>query len=641
MKTKTTLLLAGVASAFLLTPAKAGNVYIVGAQATRTSINPAIGSIPGIRIVATSGATTNAPDVNNAVFNLWQLNTGDFVAVNYNGGEAAVGALLATNDVFAKVPFLATNQTGANIATNAITDLQRPQIAVANTGKISRFYGTTVNQLINGVLIPQKYGEPADDSAISVSTYGFAADQSFTNTGVTSITAAQARVLFANGRIPLSYLTGKDADTNATVWLIGRNIDAGARVVVYNEVGAGALSDTRNYKARLYVTNNGVKTISSLALTPSTIVGGIPQSPGNDGEAQGSTLIKNLLPVAPGGDLSVVDATITYETNAVTNTVYETNYPTLEVVTTNQYTTTVVSGTRTVTNYWTNYTFQTNYTWTNRPVTNKVYLAYNRLWTNAATITNNILTGYIPVRKGGIPEVTATNRVFDRVATNIIVKGVSKTVTNNVPAIFAVNEYVTNFLATNWVQVPSSVSSNPVQVPNGTYTLTNYSTTTNYYYVTNYAVSQDPVITSNEVVSSVTIPTGTNFSTNTWTKSGPNYLLTYDSLVNITSSKNTNANGQQPILLSYNGVGGSGAVAATNNPSVAAITNQVANGSYTLWNYDRLLLNAEGVGNDSALTVRDAIKDYLSKSVTFPNLKTGDLNVTSPGDGATPWPKGD
>jgi hypothetical protein len=638
MKTKHTLLLAGLASAFLITHAEAGNVYIVGAQAVRTSINPAVSSIPGIRIVATSGATTNAADVNNAVFNLWQLNTGEFVAVNYNGGEAAVSALLSTNDTFSKVPFLSTNQTGSITNTNAITDLQRPQIAVANTGKISRFYGTTVNQLINGVLTALKYDEPSDDSAISVSTYGFAADQSFTNTGVTSITAAQARVLFANGHIPLSYLTGKASDSNATVWLIGRNIDAGARVVVYNEVGAGALSDTHNYKAVSTVTNSGVKTISSLALTPPTIVGGIPQLPGNDGEAQGSTLIKNLLPVVSGSNLSVVDAIVTYATNPVTNSVVVTNNElrTNPVVTTNvtqAYQRSVVN----VPVVTTNYTYTTNWTWNQTETNTRIYVTYNRAWTNKPAVRTDVLTGYTFANKLGKftePTLVAPHTTAVTSITNS--KGVVTTQTNNVPARFAVNEYYTG---STWEQVPT-VSTNTNRITNTVFQ-TNFTLANITNFSTNYEVSTVQVTVTNQDVANVLIPVATNYTTNTWTKSGPNYLLTYDSLVNITSAKNTNANGLQPILLSYNGVGGNGAVASTNNPSVAGITNQVANGSYTLWNYDRLLLNAEGTNNPAALGVRDAIKNSLSASVTFPNLKTGDLNVTSPGDGATPWPKAD
>jgi hypothetical protein len=129
----------------------------------------------------------------------------------------------------------------------------------------------------------------------------------------------------------------------------------------------------------------------------------------------------------------------------------------------------------------------------------------------------------------------------------------------------------------------------------------------------------------------------TNTSTNAWTNSGPNYLLTYDSLANIINAKNTNNNGNLPVLLSYNGVGANGTVATTNNTS--SITNLVANGAYTLWNYDHLYLNDQGVTNPSAILVRDSLKDFLKGNVAFPNLRSGDLNVLSAGDGATPYPK--
>jgi hypothetical protein len=458
MKSKTSLLLA--ASALLLTSVHANNVYIVGAQAARTTINPAISAIPGIVIKATSGASTNKADVDNAVFNLWQLNngTGDFIAVNYNGGEAAVSSLLATNDLYAKVPFLSTNQSGV-VVTNQITNLFRPQIAVANTGKISRFIGATVPQLVGGQLVPMLYTDPSDDSVISVSTYGFAADQSFTNTGVTSITAAQARVLLTKGCVPLSFLTGRTNDASATVWLIGRNIDAGARVVVFNEVGVGALSDTLNYKAYSYVTNGGVRTISSIGLTPPTVVNGIPQPSGNDGEAQGSTLIKNLYPVLSGSNLNVVTTSVTYSTNPVTNKIVTSTSVTNTVITTNYYDTYVPQSTR-VPNLVTNVT--TSLVWTNVSASNKVTVA-PVLFTNGKTVTGDVITAYKlkttkPFKTTGYDSVLVSSQ------TSALVKGKSTIV----PAVFSVTEYYYN--SNSWSQVAVS----------NTNVTTNYSTSTTY-----------------------------------------------------------------------------------------------------------------------------------------------------------------
>ena len=544
MKTikKPLLALAALATALGGT-AHAGNVYIVGAQATRKSVTPAIRAIPGIQLIGTSGATTNNSDVDNAVFNLFKKADGTFIGIYWNGGEAAVRALLATNAAFAKVPFISTNTTPgtANISTNSLltdtsgvtADLIQPTLAVANTSAaISRFNGTTLSQFLPGATTatPQKYQKAANDVKVDVSTYGFAADRNWTNTGVTSITAAQARVLFKYGNAPLSLFTGNSADSNATVWLSGRDIDAGARVNVYNEVGAGGLSDTYNHKAFAYVTNGGVKTISAIGLWPATQVDGLAQKAGNAGWAQGSDSIKNVYSLLGGTNL--------------------------------QY---VTTGNKVITAVTTNFT------------------ATNIVTNPSVGVNSNFGGTFSPVD----PATGYT----------VALKVIGKT-----------NTY-------------------------STFTIASYYKTTNYY--TNAAVN----LTDSPAARSVFTTNSDASITNQWTKDGANYLLTYESLANIGNNSNNNGNGQLPIFLSYNGVGAAGAVATPALASTVA-TTYAANGGYTLWNYDHILLNSNGVASATVTGVRDFIQSYLATNVAAPNLKLSAQNINGAGDGATAYPVG-
>ncbi|MEI6376535.1 MAG: hypothetical protein WCO97_05020, partial [bacterium] len=333
------------------------------------------------------------------------------------------------------------------------------------------------------------------------------------------------------GNAPLSLFTGNTNDAQSTVWLHGRDIDAGARVNIYNEVGAGGLSDTYNHFAYATVTNGGVRTISAIGLWPAIRQYGFDQKAGNSGYSQGSDSIKNVYSLLSGTNL--------------------------------QY---VTPGNRVISAVTTNFT-----------ATNIV--------TNPSA---GVMTNY-----GGTPLVPVS------------------------PAT-SVRYSLKTAGATNKAAIFNAIS---------------YYLTTNYY--TNVAVN---LTNSPSARSAYTTNANVNI-TNQWTKTGANYLLTYESFANIVNSKNTNANGHLPIFLSYNGVGAAGVVATLPIATTVANTH-VVNGGYTIWNYDNLLLNSIGVASANVTGVRDTIRDYLSNIVTAPNLRITDLKILGAGDGATANPVG-
>jgi len=325
---QTTLALA--LAAIAVTSAKATDVYVAGSTAFRKNFEIGI-KAAGYTIIASSGKTLSDSDVQGANQNLWS-NNGIFVHTSWTGSEAGVQSALspglasANTNVYTygKVAFITNTATGTNCAT---TDSSFADIAGTDcSSAISRFQKAS-KTFING----SKVTFPTSgyrDVQVGVQAFSFMADQSFTNTGVISITGNAAKVLFQYGHIPLSLISGKASDSNNTVWLTGRNADSGTRITAFNEVGYGALNTTTNYKI---ISNNG-SVIDKIQVWPvsdyPTGLNGYPVPVGDGGDSSGGTLVSRIAPMASGTNLLVdsgtnVAVTVNYTnftgTNVVTN----------------------------------------------------------------------------------------------------------------------------------------------------------------------------------------------------------------------------------------------------------------------------------------------------------------------------------
>ncbi len=102
-----------------------------------------------------------------------------------------------------------------------------------------------------------------------------------TNFPASNITSQVAKALLEKGNLPLSFFTGNPADTNAGVWITGRDIDSGTRAVTLLETGYGI-----NKAVKQYVANSN----NALVLAPATTLLGTVVAEGNGGYASGSTL---------------------------------------------------------------------------------------------------------------------------------------------------------------------------------------------------------------------------------------------------------------------------------------------------------------------------------------------------------------
>ena len=326
---QTTLALA--LAAIAVTSAKASDVYVAGSTAFRKNFELGI-KASGYTLIASSGSSlSDSSTWTGASQNLWS-NNGIFVHTSWVGSEAGVQSALSHGLVsananpytYGKVAFIPNTATNTN---SAITDTNLADIAGTDcSSAISRFQKAS-KTFING----SKVTFPSTgyhDVQVGVQAFSFMADQSFTNTGVVSITGNAAKVLFQYGNIPLSLISGKASDSTNTVWLTGRNADSGTRITAFNEVGYGALNTTTNYK----ITHNNGSVIDKIQVWPAsdypTGLNGYPVTVGDGGQSSGGTLVSTIAPMASGANLLVdsgtnVAVTVNYTnftgTNVVTN----------------------------------------------------------------------------------------------------------------------------------------------------------------------------------------------------------------------------------------------------------------------------------------------------------------------------------
>lgn len=102
-----------------------------------------------------------------------------------------------------------------------------------------------------------------------------------TNFPASNITSQVAKALLEKGNLPLSFFTGNPADTNAGVWITGRDIDSGTRAVTLLETGYGINKAVKQY---MVDTNNNV------IISPTNSLLGTLVAQGNNGYASGGTM---------------------------------------------------------------------------------------------------------------------------------------------------------------------------------------------------------------------------------------------------------------------------------------------------------------------------------------------------------------
>jgi hypothetical protein len=101
-----------------------------------------------------------------------------------------------------------------------------------------------------------------------------------------NITDRQLQAIAKNGHAPLSLFTGNPADNTNGVFLTGRDIDSGTRVLTLTEAGIGGISDVKQY---VYLKSN-----NTLSLSIAGSVNGVSYTAGNGGHFSGGDLCQAI-----------------------------------------------------------------------------------------------------------------------------------------------------------------------------------------------------------------------------------------------------------------------------------------------------------------------------------------------------------
>ena len=321
MKTKSSIILtalwslavAGVSSGattYVTNPV----IYVAGSTAFAPADNLALDNYAvnnGYTLVASTGSTN--PVSAKALLYKRQTATGsassttikiDIINVHQTGSEIAVASAAGQ----ALIPFLGNDATGLlTDATGTYTNNQQALIITSPVWQLSsRYHHGAYNGVTYGTLtevLPTN-----STTGIAAQIWGWSGSSNLP-VSAQNITWLQARYLFQKGSVPLSFLTGNAADTNSGVWLVGRDIDAGARAATLAEIGSSATSNVVQYQVN---TNGGVVSLSLQAA--STNSAGVPSILGNGGYSSASsqlTAVKNPVPA----NLQVNGSNSPYATN--------------------------------------------------------------------------------------------------------------------------------------------------------------------------------------------------------------------------------------------------------------------------------------------------------------------------------------
>jgi len=306
MKTKTLLfaaLLAGSGFASAQTTNFVTNpiLYIGGSQAFSALDNAALnqyatnngyslvayaGNLPVTKAKALLFRKENAPVTRGSR----TIVSVDLINVRQSGSEASLRSAAGNGNQ--RMSFLSDDASGQYPDT-AASYPNLKQAAIGTSGVFqanSRWFpgareGGVRYRLLNEV-------KPGSEPGFAAQVWGWSASANFP-TNAANITSLTAQTLLQQGHVPLSYFTGNPADTNHGVWLIGRDIAAGARIAALVNAGYGSLGTVRQFRV---FTNTGTVT---LGIEPAATVDGVAVAPGNngyDGTSSQAAAARTVLP---------------------------------------------------------------------------------------------------------------------------------------------------------------------------------------------------------------------------------------------------------------------------------------------------------------------------------------------------------
>ena len=306
-------MLVAALAALSIGAASADTVYITGSTAFRKAANSQIaawvesqGTVGsngcGLIFSDTAGASpVGATDI------AWQWTNGggtNYIVAHWSGSEGGIQNTAA--------PAGTKTYNYLNVAT--ATNLQTPQ-AFASTNIVAGSVGTSViatngnitfsdttqsSSLFKGTYAGTTYtpltGAGASAPQVGVVTFVWIVNNAtngsgvpLVNSSIVNFTAENARNILNAGHMPVAFVTGSNADTNATLWLVGRDIDSGTRLTTLGQTGYGTSKAVKQYfVGYTNSTYSNATTTNSVYLTPATSVNGVTEVQGNAGYTSGS-----------------------------------------------------------------------------------------------------------------------------------------------------------------------------------------------------------------------------------------------------------------------------------------------------------------------------------------------------------------
>jgi hypothetical protein len=248
-------------------------VHIAGAPAYRQNGNDAISAVvatfTGAGLIATSASGTTAANIESAKQNQWYIpnyvsGSIDLVVdVTWSGSTGGFASVASGSITQLYIADPTTTQTVGIAATKAaVASSYQPDFTLSDTFQATTIYNGTVKLEgpTQGAFFTKTY-QALHGSLLGVEPYRWVASPGAAAAGLTNLTTLQARLLFINGSLPLSFFTGNHTDEATTVYALSRDPGSGSRLVALSETGVGAQTTIYTYKP--------------------TVSGGAPDSQGN------------------------------------------------------------------------------------------------------------------------------------------------------------------------------------------------------------------------------------------------------------------------------------------------------------------------------------------------------------------------
>lgn len=280
MKASGFTLLAGLAAVVVASTASAQTniIRITGAQADRGALNAAIGHILNAGYVY--GYVGSSLSGANQVEFRGTTTVGSYPVDIKTDLIGSTGGLQELVDNLTLTGYLnATNLTtgGTSGLVGPFDSAEQSDVSISDS-----FQGSTL------------YTSPqVSDTVIGVTPYEWIKNAGSPST-ISNITPLLAQALLGAGQIPLSQITGNSNDVNTVVTAVGRDENAGVRLVEFAESGFGIFTPPFQYEPTISGTPGPSGTVTGIQPWPVNVVNGVSYPVGHSGYSTGSALAAAL-----------------------------------------------------------------------------------------------------------------------------------------------------------------------------------------------------------------------------------------------------------------------------------------------------------------------------------------------------------